>query len=367
MRRDSGVPPRDRGASRGAAALRGVGTGVARRAVRWSTGRAARSSAAGHVIAAVDRYAPRASGWLPVLMYHRVAAATETAEVDPHLLSAVAEDFEAEMRLLADEYAPISVDLLLDVRAGRRTVPERAVLVTFDDAYVDFAEHAWPVLRAHGIPVALFVATAYPDRPENEFWWDRIHRAFRGTHLRTELATRAGPLPLASAEDRLRASRAVCEHIKTMDHEPAMAFAEEVIAELGGTEPRHEILGWEDLRRLSREGVTIAPHSRTHAMLDKVSPDRLEEEVVGSRRDIEAAIGTCPPVFCYPSGQWSPHIQPTLRRASYEIAFTTETGANPVDDVDWLAVKRIRVSCAVPPVVLRGLLLPWARGALRLF
>jgi len=300
-------------------------------------------------------------------MYHRVAEATETPEFDPFLLSAVPGEFENEMRLLAEEYTTISIDLLLDVRAGRRVLPRRAVLVTFDDAYTDFAEQAWPVLRHYGIPVTLFVATAYPDRPEREFWWDRIHRAFTRTVLRTEVATPAGPVSLASAEDRVRASRTVSEQVKMMDHDAAMGFVEELVTELGGTEPNHQILGWDDLRRLAQEGVTVAPHSRTHAMLDRLPAERLMDEIVGSRRDIEEAMGSCPPVFCYPAGQWSRHIERALEQASYEIAFTTETGANRLDEADWLALKRIRVSCAMTPVVLRGVLLPWARGALRLF
>jgi peptidoglycan/xylan/chitin deacetylase (PgdA/CDA1 family) len=319
-----------------------------------------------HLLAAVDRYAPRMPGWLPILMYHRVAELASPPRFDPMLLSAAPEVFEEEVRLLAQEFTPISVELLLDVRAGRGTLPRRAVLVTFDDAYTDFAEHAWPVLRKYGVPVTLFVPTAYPDSPDQEFWWDRVHRAFLETR-RADVRTPAGELPLASAEDRVTASRSVCEHVKTMTHAAAMDFVEEVIAELGGTEPRHDILGWEDLRRLSREGVTVAPHSRSHAMLDKLPPDRLVDEIVGSRRDIEDAIGSCLPVFCYPAGQWSPYVEHALQRASYEIAVTTEIGANRLGDVEWLALKRIRVSGAVTSVVLRGLLLPSARGVLRLF
>ena len=51
-------------------------------------------------------------------------------------------------------------------RARRDAAAARgAVLVTFDDAYADFAEHAWPVLRAHGISPLLFVPTAFPGDP----------------------------------------------------------------------------------------------------------------------------------------------------------------------------------------------------------
>ena len=47
--------------------------------------------------------------------------------------------------------------------------------MTFDDAYCDFADHAWPVFRRLGVPVTLFVATEYPDHPDRAYWWDRLH------------------------------------------------------------------------------------------------------------------------------------------------------------------------------------------------
>jgi peptidoglycan/xylan/chitin deacetylase (PgdA/CDA1 family) len=367
------------GGASGGVATR-LGTDTVRQVVRWSTRRAARSPVAERLVAAVDRYGPRAPGWLPVLMYHRVAVDPKPPDLDPILCSATPEDFAGQVRLLAEEYTPVSAAFLLDVRAGRRALPRRAVHVTFDDAYTDFAEHAWPVLRRYGVPVTLFVPTAYPDRPEVDFWWDRLYRAFRGTQRRSSLTTSAGRLELASPTEREHACRTLSDHVKTIGHETAMRVVDEVIAELGGTDRRHAVLSWADLRRLAAEGVTVAVHSRTHPMLDRLPPADLAAEVAGARVDLETALGRCPPLFAYPSGQWSPEVRGAVERAGYEIAFTTATGPNRIgpggrggwsaragDGVDWLALNRIRVSRPVTPVVLRGLLLPWARGVLRLF
>jgi len=97
-------------------------------------------------------------------------------------------------------------------------------------------------------------------------------------------------------------------------------------------------------------------------MLDKVPGARLVDEIVGARRDIEAELGSCPPVFSYSAGQWSQQIERTLQQASYEIAFTTQTGTNRLHDIEWLALKRINASRAATRVILRGVLMPSVRG-----
>ena len=81
-------------------------------------------------------------------------------------------------------------------RAARRArggapLPRGAVLVTFDDAYEDFGDEAWPVLRRHGVPVTLFVPTAFPDSGRR-FWWDRLFaRAARRARADARHARRA--------------------------------------------------------------------------------------------------------------------------------------------------------------------------------
>jgi len=57
------------------------------------------------------------------------------------------------------------VDILAASR-GARALPEKAVLVTFDDAYESFYRFVYPALRLYNIPVVLSVVTSWIDNPE---------------------------------------------------------------------------------------------------------------------------------------------------------------------------------------------------------
>src|SRR5688572_26822169 len=111
---------------------------------------------------------------LRVLAYHRVAH--PSAPLDPALISATPDSFRRQMLHLKKSYMPVDLEHVLEAFLYNRALPKRAVHVTVDDAYRDFAEVAWPILRGLGIPVTVFVPAAYPGEPSREFWWDRLHR-----------------------------------------------------------------------------------------------------------------------------------------------------------------------------------------------
>src|SRR5574338_1608181 len=130
--------------------------------------------------------------------------------MDPGLISASPEMFEAQMKYLAANYEPVSAaDVVKAYETGRQnSLPSRAALVTFDDAYTDFEKYAYPVLQHHKIPAILFVPTAFPGHPERLFWWDRIYDAVQTTTVR-EVNTPVGRLPLATADQRRQAYRSL--------------------------------------------------------------------------------------------------------------------------------------------------------------
>src|SRR2546421_516354 len=123
------------------------------------------STAFSTFLALLERIGDPRPNVLRVLTYHRVDEPGARPKLNPGLISATPEVFDQEMSYLAANYHVVSMPELLQAYRTGTPLPPRAVLVTFDDAYCDFAEHAWPTLKRYRLPATLFVPTAYPDQP----------------------------------------------------------------------------------------------------------------------------------------------------------------------------------------------------------
>ena len=101
---------------------------------------------------------------LPILMYHNVSLGWNDR------LTISVDKLDRQLRYIkAQGYTPISFPELEDSLAGRRALPEKPVLITFDDGYASARELAVPVLQKHGCKATVFLPTAYLDGMNN---WD---------------------------------------------------------------------------------------------------------------------------------------------------------------------------------------------------
>jgi colanic acid/amylovoran biosynthesis glycosyltransferase len=284
-----------------------------------------------------------------VLTYHRIG---DPRRAPPGIVSAKPTAFERQMRWLAGTGRAVSLDDVLRARDGGAPLPRGAVLVTFDDAYRDFDEHAWPVLRRLGIPAVLFVPTAYPGSPGRPFWWDRLFAAIdaaRGT-----IATPLGLLALHTPWQRRGTYRALREHVKSLPHDAAMALVDELVNALATPPPHGAVLSWPALRRLAREGVALGAHSRTHPLLSRVCEQRVATEIAGSVEDLHRQTGRIPSAFAFPDGAVPPGADRVLRAAGIRLAFTTSEGVSALDASDPLALGRINVGRRTGRMALRA-------------
>jgi peptidoglycan/xylan/chitin deacetylase (PgdA/CDA1 family) len=286
---------------------------------------------------------PERPDLLRVLTYHRVGDPGSEPDAYPGLFSATPRGFADQAAHLARSHRVISLEELLEARRTRRPLPPRALLLTFDDAYRDFAEHAWPALRRHGLPVTLFVPTAFPDDLERIPWWDRLYHAVTATPRRAPLECEVGPLALATASERAASFKRLRDRVKTLDHDSAMAWVDRLCAGLGAPPQAHRMLGWDELRTLARDGVSLAAHTRTHPLMTRIPAARVREEAVGSLRDLAREVGAVAPVFAYPSGAFDDAVVALLESEGFELAFTTVRGVNDLRRDHPLRLRRINV------------------------
>jgi peptidoglycan/xylan/chitin deacetylase (PgdA/CDA1 family) len=98
---------------------------------------------------------------VPVLMYHAVAHRPAKATLG---LSVTPEAFAEQMEVLGERgFTPVTTAELGESwrSGGRRPLPGRPVLITFDDGYEGVHRHALPVMAKHGFASTLFVSTGW--------------------------------------------------------------------------------------------------------------------------------------------------------------------------------------------------------------
>lgn len=311
------------------------------------------------LLESTDRYQP---GILRVLTYHRIDEPTRRPWLDPALISASPKAFDEQMAYLAACYRPVTISEVLAALKSqdKNDLPPRAVLVTFDDGYVDFEEQAWPILSRYKVPAVLFVPTAYPDHPEQTFWWDELHQALQYTNRNEKLETAIGTFSLSTPVSRYQAYKRLRDHMKTLSHAEAILSLRELCRELDVQPAANCIMSWDSLRKLSRDGLALGAHTRTHPLLNQIPLDAAREEARGSLEDLRREIGSVRPILAYPGGQSNNEVVHMLAREGFALAFTTRRGINHMDQMDPFRIKRINVGGRTPLPVLRAELLPWA-------
>ncbi|MBB83989.1 MAG: hypothetical protein CL931_09305 [Deltaproteobacteria bacterium] len=292
--------------------------------MKAAAGRAAEAFAKSGLLSlleALDRNTDR----VRVVAYHRVAELAEEPDLDPGLISATPDEFRVQVELVARHYSPISLDDLVAAHRGERTLPPRPVLFTFDDGYRDFAEHAWPTLQRAGVPAVLFVPTAFPDQPGPGFWWDRLHASLTRTDHRECEVHGIGRLPLGDAGERRAAHRAIRTRVKDLPHVEAMEWLDTTLASLADVPSVHRVLGWDALRALARDGLSVCAHGHAHALATRLDPTELAADLATSKRAIERELGedTPPAVFAYPSGAEDERTQQAVLEAGFELGFAS--------------------------------------------
>ena len=113
---------------------------------------------------------------VPILMYHYVSAAPSAKDRIRYGLSVPPEMFEAQLKLLSDYgFSTITLRELYEYLALGKTLPDNAVVLTFDDGYVDNYTNAFPLLQKYGMRGTFFVLTGPADDGNPTYLsWDMV-------------------------------------------------------------------------------------------------------------------------------------------------------------------------------------------------
>ena len=281
-------------------------------------------------------------------MYHRVAQ----TDVDPWGLCVSPGNFAAQMEALRRVAEPLPLLDLVRNQVGDPP-PARSVVVTFDDGYLDNLEQAFPVLREHGVPASLFVATGNIDTPR-EFWWDRLEsvlltpgrlpdrlvlplpggtRSWRlgavTEYTREQMMADRGTRPWSAGPDsRLHLFHDVWVALWPLTADQRQVALDAVTA-WGGShvsaDPVRRTLSTAEIREIASDGlVTIGAHTVDHLPLPAHPLDEQRRQIQASKRRLEALLGAEVTTFAYPHAEHDPATTELVRESGFACAVTVQ-------------------------------------------
>jgi peptidoglycan/xylan/chitin deacetylase (PgdA/CDA1 family) len=261
-----------------------------------------------------------------IVVYHGVI----TAPKDPLGYCVHMDEFRWQIETLSRRFHPISLADLIACLEGRASLPDRAILVTFDDGYRNNLTLAAPILRRYGVPAVIHVATGYIGT-DRILWVEEIR--LRILHCQRD----AVPMPAGEkdrqlpecAEERATFAHYVSELCKSLPESEKRSYLErlrELPACFGEDylEEAFAFLSWAETRKLRDQGFEIGSHTENHPILSALDPQSLKVELSESKRVIEEQLGAECAAFAYPNGRRCDVSDIAIEaagQAGYKVAF----------------------------------------------
>lgn len=229
-------------------------------------------------------------GGITILSYHSLDDLGTPLSVPPLL-------FEAQMAVLAREGCPtFTVSEVAAHLSEQRPFPRRAMAITFDDGFANFATQGAPILASYGLKATVYVITGMVGRMTR--WTD-------------------GNKPL----------------------------------------PSLPTLTWSQIEQLAQSGIEIGAHTVHHHFLTTYGAPQLRDELAQCRDTLESRLGRPVRSFAYPQGDYNRLVVSVTRQAGFTTATTVDQGRATLRS-DPFRLPRLLVSGNTSPVVMRAFTSP---------
>jgi peptidoglycan/xylan/chitin deacetylase (PgdA/CDA1 family) len=216
---------------------------------------------------------------IAILMYHSISC-TVNSRFRQFTVSPAS--FAEQMAYLHQHaYTPMTITQYVRARSQAEVeLPERPIVLTFDDGFADFFTDAFPVLKRYGFVATLYIATAFVNGTSH--WLQHMGEGTR------------------------------------------------------------RMLTWKQLGEISMSNVECGAHSHSHRQLDILPLSIAQDEIVQSKRRLEDHLGREVSSFAYPFGSHTASLRRLIRDAGYTSACAVKYALSS-ENTDPFALARLMV------------------------
>jgi len=243
------------------------------------------------------------TGIATIFTLHRVFPAekgklsvNENMKISPEFLEDLIINFKS------NGYKFISLDRLHEILLNQEKV-KKQVLLTFDDGYKDNYEIAYPILKKHNIPFAVFVTTSFPEK-KAVLWWYIIEDLI----IKNEaiLLSDDTHYNCKTYKQKIDVFMSIRNKIMSIDPDSFLKDLESLFSNykiewIGKC--NELVMTWSQIQELSKDRlVTIAGHTKNHYPLNRLTESSIRLEINEANTLIKSKIGESVNHLAYPFG-----------------------------------------------------------------
>ena len=199
------------------------------------------------------------------------------------------------------------------------------LVITFDDAFLDFYENALPLLVKHQVPALQNIITQCAETGE-PLWTQKLNkmvevyfREGREKELADYFHLESGTIERADIGNiALRIYKQLLEDVNREER------INQMFDNLGARYKETRMMGWRHIRDSMKHGIAIGSHTHSHQNLTLLSDETLHFELQQSAALIEEKTGKPPLGIAYPNGRFDQRVIQQSLDSGYKFLLTVE-------------------------------------------
>jgi len=232
-------------------------------------------------------------------------------------------------------YPPIPIKVFERIcsYASRRLLPvsifdsirsrKRQVIFTFDDAYMDFYEHALPILSKYKIPAIQHVITSCADTGE-PFWTQKLNKIVE-TYYQEKQAICFRDKKYELKQKNEIETTALSLYRQLLNENNRNFFIDEWEKKLNTAVDFTPMMTWKSLQDSLKYDIHIGSHTVNHDNLALLSEKEIIAALKQSKNHIVSKLGHSQgKTIAYPNGQFNEKVLRSAKEIGYDYGFSTE-------------------------------------------
>ena len=263
---------------------------------------------------------------LSILYYHHVF--NEKNPYHPDDLTA--QEFECQISYLKQHFIILSIEQAITLLKQKK-LPAKALVITFDDGYVDNYTIAAPILEKHNCTATFFIATEGVEK--GYLWNDIVEHAIRNTKADTISKNIIGnTISLYTDDDKIRAFNQLVGSLKFFSSEVRNTKVHNLLQELEVDTTSQTMMNKKQIQKLHGKGFTIGAHTHSHTILSTETNEACYTELSINKNCLEKMISTPVEFLAYPNGLFGRDFTQVhakmAKKLDFKASFSTNDGSS---------------------------------------